>query len=40
MNRLLTAAWEWFDSRMPTVGEEYRKHMSEYYAPKKFNFWY
>ena len=40
MNRLLTAAWEWFDSRMPTVGEEYRKHMSEYYAPKNFNFWY
>jgi ubiquinol-cytochrome c reductase cytochrome b subunit len=36
----LMALWDWFDSRMPTVGEEYRKHMSEYYAPKNFNFWY
>jgi len=34
------ALWDWFDSRMPSVGEEYRKHMSEYYAPKNFNFWY
>jgi ubiquinol-cytochrome c reductase cytochrome b subunit len=40
MNRLLTAAWDWFDSRMPSVGEEFRKHASEYYAPKNFNFWY
>lgn len=40
MNRLLTAAWDWFDARMPTVGEEWRKHASEYYAPKNFNFWY
>jgi ubiquinol-cytochrome c reductase cytochrome b subunit len=36
----LTALWDWFDSRMPSVGEEYRKHMAEYYAPKNFNFWY
>src|SRR5574342_938888 len=36
----LMALWDWFDSRMPSVGEEYRKHMSEYYAPKNFNFWY
>ncbi|MDA1117100.1 MAG: cytochrome bc complex cytochrome b subunit [Proteobacteria bacterium] len=34
------ALWDWFDSRMPSVGEEFRKHMSEYYAPKNFNFWY
>ncbi|MGQ0511000.1 MAG: cytochrome b [Betaproteobacteria bacterium] len=40
MNRLLTAAWDWFDARMPSVGEEFRKHASEYYAPKNFNFWY
>jgi len=40
MNRLMTAAWDWFDARMPTVGEEFRKHASEYYAPKNFNFWY
>jgi len=36
----LMALWDWFDSRMPTVGEEFRKHMSEYYAPKNFNFWF
>ncbi len=36
----LMALWDWFDSRMPTVGEEWRKHASEYYAPKNFNFWY
>ncbi|MDB5958357.1 cytochrome bc complex cytochrome b subunit [Ramlibacter sp.] len=30
----------WFDNRFPTAGVEYRKHMSEYYAPKNFNFWY
>jgi ubiquinol-cytochrome c reductase cytochrome b subunit len=36
----LMALWDWFDARMPTVGEEWRKHASEYYAPKNFNFWY
>ena len=30
----------WFQNRFPTVFAEYRKHMSEYYAPKNFNFWY
>jgi len=30
----------WFDARMPTAMAEYRKHMSEYYAPKNFNMWY
>jgi len=30
----------WVDSRMPTVMETFRAHMSEYYAPKNFNFWY
>ena len=30
----------WFDSRMPTVMSEFKKHASEYYAPKNFNFWY
>jgi ubiquinol-cytochrome c reductase cytochrome b subunit len=32
--------WKWVDSRMPTLGQEYRKHLTEYYAPKNFNFWY
>ena len=36
----LMALWDWFDARMPTVGDEFRKHMAEYYAPKNFNFWY
>ena len=30
----------WFDNRFPTMFAEYRKHMSEYFAPKNFNFWY
>lgn len=29
----------WVDARLP-VTEAYKKHMSEYYAPKNFNFWY
>ena len=40
VTRALQGAWRWFDSRMPTVGEEWRKHAAEYYAPKNFNFWY
>ncbi len=30
----------WFENRFPTAFAEYAKHMSEYYAPKNFNFWY
>lgn len=30
----------WFNSRMPTLQREWKRHMSEYYAPKNFNFWY
>jgi ubiquinol-cytochrome c reductase cytochrome b subunit len=30
----------WIDERMPTLMSEYKKHLSEYYAPKNFNFWY
>ena len=30
----------WFENRFPTAFEAYRVHMSEYYAPKNFNFWY
>src|SRR4026209_2422100 len=36
----LMALWDWFDARMPSVAEEFKKHASEYYAPKNFNFWY
>ena len=30
----------WFENRMPSAFEGYKKHMSEYYAPKNFNIWY
>jgi ubiquinol-cytochrome c reductase cytochrome b subunit len=30
----------WIDQRMPSIMTEYKKHLSEYYAPKNFNFWY
>jgi ubiquinol-cytochrome c reductase cytochrome b subunit len=30
----------WVDNRFPTASAEYKKHMSEYYAPKNFNAWY
>ena len=30
----------WTQNRFPTAFEAYRVHMSEYYAPKNFNFWY
>ncbi|MEN9539469.1 MAG: hypothetical protein RLZZ126_1704, partial [Pseudomonadota bacterium] len=30
----------WFENRFPTAFDEYKKHMSEYYAPKNFNIWY
>src|SRR2546421_9421917 len=34
-NGLLT----WIDQRFPLM-EAWRKHLTEYYAPKNFNFWY
>ena len=33
-------AGNWLENRFPTAFEAYRVHMSEYYAPKNFNFWY
>jgi ubiquinol-cytochrome c reductase cytochrome b subunit len=30
----------WFENRFPTAFAEYKKHLSEYYAPKNFNVWY
>jgi ubiquinol-cytochrome c reductase cytochrome b subunit len=30
----------WFNNRYPSAGAFYKGHMSEYYAPKNFNFWY
>ncbi len=31
---------EWFNARTPGLLPVYRKHMTEYYAPKNFNFLY
>ena len=33
------AALTWIDARFPLMSN-WREHMSEYYAPKNFNFWY
>jgi ubiquinol-cytochrome c reductase cytochrome b subunit len=30
----------WFNDRTPGLIPAYKKHMSEYYAPKNFNLWY
>ena len=41
-SRLMSAATgfvEWIDARLPVV-RAWKQHMSEYYAPKNFNFWY
>jgi len=31
---------DWINERAPSMMPVYRKHMTEYYAPKNFNFWY
>jgi len=31
---------DWVNERAPSMMPVYRKHMTEYYAPKNFNFWY
>lgn len=38
--RTANNAWDWFTARAPGFMPFYKKHMSEYYAPKNFNFWY
>jgi ubiquinol-cytochrome c reductase cytochrome b subunit len=40
MGQRLQAVAGWFDARFPSVGEQWRIHASQYYAPKNFNFWY
>ncbi len=37
---LLQKTTVWFENRFPTAFAEYKKHLSEYYAPKNFNWWY
>ena len=40
INRSVDTVWNWVNERAPGMMPAYRKHMSEYYAPKNFNFWY
>ena len=40
VSQMVSRLWGWFDARMPSVAQEWRKHAAEYYAPKNFNFWY
>ena len=42
MDRIMNgfnAALGWVDARFPLVSM-WKEHLSEYYAPKNFNFWY
>ena len=38
-NGVLGSLMAWVDARLP-VTDFYKHHLSEYYAPKNFNFWY
>lgn len=40
MANFLSNVGEWFIERAPGLMPVYRKHMTEYYAPKNFNIWY
>lgn len=40
LNRAWTGLQEWIHERAPALDVAYRKHMSEYFAPKNFNIWY
>ncbi|MGO4221055.1 cytochrome bc complex cytochrome b subunit [Lysobacter sp. TAF61] len=40
ITRTALGAWDWVNARAPGMMPAYRKHMTEYYAPKNFNFWY
>ena len=40
LSRAATGLQGWFNERAPGFVPFYRKHLSEYYAPKNFNIWY
>ena len=40
ITRGVETAWNWVTERAPGMMPMYRKHMTEYYAPKNFNIWY
>lgn len=39
MSKRLTSIVEWIDQRFPLTSN-WKAHLTEYYAPKNFNFWY
>lgn len=39
-SRIAANVGNWVNERAPGMMPVYRKHMTEYYAPKNFNFWY
>jgi ubiquinol-cytochrome c reductase cytochrome b subunit len=40
MANVFSSIGEWVTDRAPDLMPVYRKHMTEYYAPKNFNLWY
>jgi ubiquinol-cytochrome c reductase cytochrome b subunit len=40
MANVFTSLGDWITERVPNMLPTYRKHMTEYYAPKNFNLWY
>ena len=40
IERTINGGVSWVNERAPGLMPAYRKHMSEYYAPKNFNLWY
>ncbi|MCY7353829.1 MAG: cytochrome bc complex cytochrome b subunit [Lysobacter sp.] len=40
LTRTANSVGEWVNARAPALMPMYRKHMTEYYAPKSFNIWY
>ena len=40
LTRAANGLMDWVNERAPGMMPAYRKHMSEYYAPKNFNIWY
>ena len=40
LSRTATGVADWVNARAPGLMPVYRKHVTEYYAPKNFNIWY
>ena len=40
MAKVFTRIGDWVNERAPSLAPMYRKHMTEYFAPKNFNLWY